>query len=54
MELAKAEVREKGKAAGLEGGMFGGAGLVALSASARSRRPRSSPWRRRSMDGSRR
>jgi nitrate/nitrite transporter NarK len=30
MELAKAEVREKGKAAGLAGGMFGGAGLVAL------------------------
>lgn len=30
MELAKAEVREKGRAAGLAGGMFGGAGLVAL------------------------
>jgi hypothetical protein len=32
MELAKAELREKGKAAGLAGGMFGGAGLVALYA----------------------
>ena len=30
MELARAELREKGKAAGLAGGMFGGAGLVAL------------------------
>jgi uncharacterized membrane protein YqjE len=32
MELAKAELREKGKAAGLGAGMFGGAGLVALYA----------------------
>jgi hypothetical protein len=32
MELAKAELREKGKAAGLGAGMFGGAGLVALHA----------------------
>ena len=32
MELARAELREKGKAAGLAGGMFGGAGLVALYA----------------------
>jgi len=32
MELAKAELREKGKAAGLGAGMFGGAGLVALCA----------------------
>jgi uncharacterized membrane protein YqjE len=30
MELAKAELREKGKAAGIAGGMFGGAGVVAL------------------------
>jgi hypothetical protein len=30
MELAKAELREKGKAAGLAGGMFGGAGVLAL------------------------
>jgi uncharacterized membrane protein YqjE len=30
MELAKAELRDKGKAAGLGAGMFGGAGLVAL------------------------
>jgi hypothetical protein len=30
MELAKAELRVKGKAAGLGAGMFGGAGLVAL------------------------
>jgi hypothetical protein len=30
MELAKAELREKGKAAGIGAGMFGGAGLVAL------------------------
>lgn len=30
MELAKAELTEKGKAAGIAGGMFGGAGLVAL------------------------
>jgi uncharacterized membrane protein YqjE len=30
MELAKAELREKGKAAGLGAGMFGGAGVVAL------------------------
>jgi len=30
MELAKAELREKGKSAGIAGGMFGGAGLVAL------------------------
>jgi uncharacterized membrane protein YqjE len=32
MELAKAELRVKGKAAGLGAGMFGGAGLVALYA----------------------
>ena len=32
MELAKAELREKGKAAGMGAGMFGGAGLVALYA----------------------
>jgi uncharacterized membrane protein YqjE len=32
MELAKAELTEKGKAAGLGAGMFGGAGLVALYA----------------------
>jgi uncharacterized membrane protein YqjE len=32
MELAKAELREKGKAAGLGAGMFGSAGLVALYA----------------------
>jgi uncharacterized membrane protein YqjE len=32
MELAKAELREKGKAAGVGAGMFGGAGLVALYA----------------------
>jgi uncharacterized membrane protein YqjE len=32
MELAKAELREKGKAAGLGAGMFGGAGLAALYA----------------------
>ena len=32
MELAKAELTEKGKAAGLGVGMFGGAGLVALYA----------------------
>jgi hypothetical protein len=32
MELAKAELREKGKAAGMGVGMFGGAGLVALYA----------------------
>jgi uncharacterized membrane protein YqjE len=32
MELAKAELRDKGKAAGLGAGMFGGAGLVALYA----------------------
>jgi hypothetical protein len=32
MEVAKAELREKGKAAGLGAGMFGGAGLVALYA----------------------
>jgi membrane protein len=30
MELAKAELREKGKAAGIAGGMFGGAGVTAL------------------------
>jgi hypothetical protein len=30
MELAKAELREKGKAAGIAGGMFGGAGVIAL------------------------
>jgi Putative Actinobacterial Holin-X, holin superfamily III len=30
MELAKAELRVKGKAAGLGAGMFGGAGIVAL------------------------
>jgi uncharacterized membrane protein YqjE len=30
MELAKTELREKGKAAGMGAGMFGGAGLVAL------------------------
>lgn len=30
MELAKAELQEKGKQAGLGAGMFGGAGLVAL------------------------
>jgi uncharacterized membrane protein YqjE len=30
MELAKAELREKGKAAGIGAGMFGGAGVVAL------------------------
>jgi uncharacterized membrane protein YqjE len=30
MELAKAELTEKGKAAGLGVGMFGGAGVVAL------------------------
>jgi uncharacterized membrane protein YqjE len=30
MELAKAELREKGKAAGMGAGMFGGAGVVAL------------------------
>ena len=30
MELAKAELRVKGKAAGIAGGMFGGAGVVAL------------------------
>ncbi len=30
MELAKAELRVKGKAAGLGAGMFGGAGVVAL------------------------
>jgi len=32
MELAKAELRVKGKAAGLGAGMFGGAGVVALYA----------------------
>lgn len=32
MELGKAELRQKGKAAGLGAGMFGGAGLVALCA----------------------
>jgi Putative Actinobacterial Holin-X, holin superfamily III len=32
MELAKAELLEKGKAAGMGAGMFGGAGLVALYA----------------------
>jgi uncharacterized membrane protein YqjE len=32
MELAKAELREKGKAAGIGAGAFGGAGLVALYA----------------------
>jgi uncharacterized membrane protein YqjE len=32
MELAKAELREKGKAAGLGAGMFGAAGLAALYA----------------------
>ena len=32
MELAKAELRVKGKAAGLGAGMFGGAGLAALYA----------------------
>jgi MFS family permease len=32
MELAKAELREKGKAAGMGAGMFGGAGLVGLYA----------------------
>jgi hypothetical protein len=32
MELAKAELTEKGKAAGVGAGMFGGAGLVALYA----------------------
>ena len=30
MELAKAELRVKGKAAGIGAGMFGGAGVVAL------------------------
>ncbi|MDQ6914255.1 MAG: phage holin family protein [Actinomycetota bacterium] len=30
MELARAELRVKGKAAGIGAGMFGGAGLVAL------------------------
>ena len=30
MELAKAELREKGKAAGIAGGMFGGAAVIAL------------------------
>jgi Putative Actinobacterial Holin-X, holin superfamily III len=30
MELAKAELRVKGKAAGMGAGMFGGAGVVAL------------------------
>jgi hypothetical protein len=30
MELAKAELRVKGKAAGIGAGMFGGAGIVAL------------------------
>ena len=30
MELAKAELRVKGKAAGVAGGMFGGAGVIAL------------------------
>jgi Putative Actinobacterial Holin-X, holin superfamily III len=30
MELAKAELREKGKAAGIAGGMFGGAGVIGL------------------------
>jgi uncharacterized membrane protein YqjE len=30
MELARAELREKGKAAGLGAGLFGGAGLFAL------------------------
>jgi membrane protein len=30
MELAKAELTEKGKAAGIAGGMFGGAGVIAL------------------------
>ena len=30
MELAKAELTKKGKAAGIAGGMFGGAGVVAL------------------------
>jgi membrane protein len=32
MELAKAELREKGKVAGMGAGMFGGAGLVGLYA----------------------
>jgi hypothetical protein len=32
MELAKAELREKGKAAGLGAGMFGGAGVAGLYA----------------------
>lgn len=32
MELATAELREKGKSAGLGAGMFGGAGLVGLFA----------------------
>ncbi len=32
LELAKAELREKGKAAGIAGGAFGGAGVVALYA----------------------
>jgi hypothetical protein len=32
MELAKAELRAKAKAAGLGGGIFGGAGLLALYA----------------------
>jgi uncharacterized membrane protein YqjE len=32
MELAKAELREKAKAAGLGAGIFGGAGLLALYA----------------------
>lgn len=30
MELAKSELREKGKAAGIAGGMFGGAGVIAV------------------------
>jgi MFS family permease len=32
MELAKAELREKGRAAGIGAGMFGGAGLLGLYA----------------------
>ena len=32
MELAKAELREKGKAAGVGAGMFGGAGVLGLYA----------------------
>jgi Putative Actinobacterial Holin-X, holin superfamily III len=44
MELAKAELREKAKAAGLGAGKFGDAGLLALTPLGRSLPARSWSW----------